>query len=587
MRPELLTSITDALKQISTLTETNGELLESLTRERITFGKIIYDLNNQLEAKNGACDKLNRYLNQAHEIMLDREHQVIELQSRIEALESENALLKEQVAQGEKKSWQLQELCEMLQGKKSEKFIPEREKVDAAIQQTLGPDFDLTELEEIIRVASTKGDIQQVDDQIRKGNRKKKKHLAHKGRRVQPSCIEVVTETIDVEGDKTGLIPMGKKVTTYYEYKPGKIIKVQQERLQYRTEDKKFVCQPVAPRLVEKGTVGNSLLAHLHSRRFGYGDPYTRQLRYIKSTTGISFAASTVNGWEEVAFKKLLRLLRCMKKVIVQARYLKVDETRLDYLNDIGEGKPSRGWLWVFLSEEQKLVLFEFNPSRGHKVPQQILKDFKGTLQADGLGSYVAAFKDNEEVDLMTCLSHIRRGFKKAEKYDKKLAAEALTLFNIIYRIEAFAERKKMTDDQRLALRQKYSVPFLDKIHIWLLEQQQIDHLPGTPIIKAVNYALGQWHKLKAFTTLGYVDADNNGVERAIRPVTTFRNNSLFAGNEHGAERVALFYSLIESCKLNDIDPYIYLKDIYDRLHDCPAHELINLLPPYWKKKNT
>lgn len=189
MRSELLTSITDALKQISTLTETNGELLESLTRERITFGKIIYDLNNQLEAKNAVCDKLNRYLNQAHEIMLDREHQISELQSRIEALESENAILKEQVAQGEKKSWQLQELCEMLQGKRSEKFIPEREKVDAAIQQTLGPDFDLTELEEIIRVASTKGDVQQVDDQIQKGNRKKKKHLAHKGRRVQPSCI--------------------------------------------------------------------------------------------------------------------------------------------------------------------------------------------------------------------------------------------------------------------------------------------------------------------------------------------------------------------------------------------------------------
>lgn len=585
MRPELLTSITDALKQISTLTEKNADLSESLTRERITFGKIIYDLNNQLEAKNEESLKLNRYLHQAHEIMLDREHQIGELQNKIEALENENALLKAKVAEGEKKSWQLQELCEMLQGKRSEKFIPEHEKVDAAIQQTLGPDFDITELEEIIKIASTKSDVQQVDEQIRKGNRKKKRHLAHFGRRVQPSCVEVVTEVIDIDGDKTGLIPMGKKVTTYYEYQPGKIIKIQQERLQYRTEDKKIVCEPVKPRLVEKGTVGNSLLAHLHTRRFGYGDPYTRQLRYIKSTTGISFAASTVNGWEELTFRKLLRLLRCMRKVIVQSSYIKADETRLEYLNDIGEGKASRGWLWVFLSEEQKLVLFEFNPSRGHKVPQQVLKDFKGTLQADGLGSYVAAFKDNEEVDLMTCLSHIRRGFKKAEKYDKKLASEALTLFNIIYRIEAFAERKKMTDDQRLALRQKYSVPFLDQIHAWLLEQQQADHVPGTPIYKAVNYALGQWYKLKAFTTLGYVDADNNGVERAIRPVTNYRNNSMFAGNEHGAERVALFYSLIESCKLNDIDPYTYLNDIYDRLHDCPAHELINLLPHNWKKK--
>lgn len=585
MRPELLTSITDALQQISTLTVANADLSECLSSERITFGKIIYDLNNQLEAKKEECVKLNRYLNQAHEIMLDREHLINELQSKIEALENENASLKEKVAQGEKKSWQLQELCEMLQGKRSEKFVPERETVDAAIQQTLGPEFDVAELEEIIRIASTKTDVQQADEQIRKGNRKKKRYQAHKGRRVQPSWVEVITETIDISGDKTGLIPMGKKVTTYYDYQPGKIIKVQQERLQYRTEDKKFVCEPVKPRLVERGTVGNSLLAHLHSRRFGYGDPYTRQLRYIKSTTGISFAASTVDGWEEQAFKKLQRLLRCMRKVIVQARYLKADETRLEYLNDIGKGKPSRGWLWVFLSEELKLVLFEFNPSRGHKVPQQVLKDFKGTLQADGLGSYVAAFKDNDQVDLMTCLSHIRRGFKKAEKYDKQLASEVLTLFNIVYRIEAYAERKKFTHDQRLALRKKYSVSFLEKIQAWLLKQQKADHLPGTPIYRAVNYALGQWSKMQAFTSLGYVDADNNGVERAIRPVTTFRNNSLFAGNQHGAERVALFYSLIESCKLNGIDPHTYLNDIYDRLHDCPAHELINLLPPYWKKK--
>ena len=81
----------------------------------------------------------------------------------------------------------------------------------------------------------------------------------------------------------------------------------------------------------------------------------------------------------------------------------------------------------------------------------------------------------------------------------------------------------------------------------------------------------------------------DNSVERAIRPITLFRKNSLFAGNEHGGERAALFYSLVESCKLNGIDPFEYLQDVYNRLHDCPANELINLLPPYWKpvKQNT
>lgn len=474
----------------------------------------------------------------------------------------------------------------MLLGKQSEKFVPESGLVNVAIQQTLGAEFDTQEIEEIIKLAVTPSDLHQANQEIIKGNRKRKRYQAHKGRRVQPSWLEVQTEIIDVSIDKTGLKPMGKKVTTYYDYQPGKIIKIQQEHLQYINEEKKIICEPVKPRIVEKGTVGNRLLAHLHSRRFAYGDPYYRQLRFIKNTTGVSFAASTVDGWEDITFKKLQRLLRCLRKVITQSKYIKADETRLNYLCDIGKGKPSKGWLWVFLSPEQKLVLFEFNPSRSQHVPGEVLKDFKGILQTDGLGSYTAAFKNNDQVTMMSCLVHIRRGFKKAEKYDKKLVAGVLTLFNVLYRIEAYADRHKFTPDQRLQLRQKYTVPFLDKIKSWLLEQKDHDHLPGSPIYKAINYALGQWGRLKAFTENGYVDPDNNGVERAIRPVTIFRKNSMFAANEHGAQRVALFYSLIESCHLNDIDPFTYLCDIYDRLHDCPANQLINLLPHNWKKKD-
>lgn len=585
MRPELITSITDALQQISTLTVANADLSASLSQERITFGKIIYDLNNQLEAKKEECTRLNRYLHQAHEMLLDKEQIIKDLEERILVLEKANAEMREKAEAGLRKEVQLREFCDMLMGKKSEKFIPEPTLVDVAIQRTLGAEFDTQELEEIISLAVIPANVQQASQEIIKGNRKKKRYQAHLGRRVQPSWLEVQTETIDISIDKTGLKPMGKKVTTYYDYQPGKIIKVQQEHLQYINEEKKIICEPVKPRMVEKGIVGNRLLAHLHSRRFGYGDPYYRQLRFIKNTTGVDFAASTVDGWEEISYKKLQRLLRCLRKVIMQSKYIKADETKLKYLSDVGKGKPSNGWLWVFLSPEHKLVLFEFNPSRSQHIPGEILKDFKGILQTDGLGSYTAAFKNNDQVTMMSCLVHIRRGFKKAEKYDKKLVAEVLTLFNVIYRIEAYADKNKFTPDQRLELRQKYTVQFLDKIKSWLLEQQNQDHLPGTPIAKAVNYALGQWPRLKAFTENGYVDPDNNGAERVIRPVTIFRKNSMFAGNEHGADRVALFYSLIESCHLNEIDPFTYLCDIYDRLHDCPANQLINLLPHNWKKK--
>jgi hypothetical protein len=100
---------------------------------------------------------------------------------------------------------------------------------------------------------------------------------------------------------------------------------------------------------------------------------------------------------------------------------------------------------------------------------------------------------------------------------------------------------------------------------------------------KAITYACNQWDRIQLLLQNGRIEADNNSVERAIRPITLFRKNSLFAGNEHGGERAALFYSLVETCKLNGIDPFEYLQDIYNRLHDCPANELINLLPPHWK----
>lgn len=584
LRPDQI--ISNTLKEVSTLRVENNDLHDSLTKERVVFGKIILDLSAQIDKKKDECTTLARHLSQAEEMLLHKDVLIEKLNSRIAELEKTNADMQQKVQEGIRKGWHFDELSSMLFGKKSEKHIPDNDAFNAVIQQTLGAEFDYTEIEEVIDQART-APAKNNPSSEEKTSRKKKRHQAHKIRRKQPTWLETITEVIDIDGDKTGLKRMGKKVTTYYDYQPGKIIKRREEYLKYISEDKEtFVCAPVKPRMIEKGIVGNTLLAHMHTQRFVYGDPYYRQLQKLSRTTGVSFAPSTVNGWEEICFQKLKRLLKVLKKHIQQTGYLKADETRLLYLNDIGKGKPSQGWLWVFLAPELKLQLFEFNPSRRHQVPQQVLKDFKGILQTDGLASYTAAFKNDEDVTLMSCLVHIRRGFKKVERYDKALVADVLTLFNIIYRIEGYADRKKMTPDQRLTLRQKYTVPFLDKIRAWLLVQKEADHIPDSPICKAINYAIGQWGKLKSFTEHGHIEADNNSIERAIRPVTIFRKNSMFAGNEHGGERVALFYSLIESCKLNGIDPFAYLLDVYNRIHDCPADKLVSLLPPYWTKAN-
>jgi transposase len=218
-------------------------------------------------------------------------------------------------------------------------------------------------------------------------------------------------------------------------------------------------------------------------------------------------------------------------------------------------------------------------------VPRELLKDFKGKLQSDGLSVYKTAFGEDQHITLLTCLVHIRRYFHKALKNNKVLSEYFLNETRIIYDIETFADRKNLADEKRAAIRQKHEQPILDRLKLWLLEKKADKSItPDSPIGRAVTYAINHWEFLYEFMKDGKLLLDNNGVERAIRPVTLYRKNSLFAGNEHGAGRAALYFSLLETCKLNKIDPFEYLNDVYDRIYDCPAHQLEELLPHKWVK---
>jgi transposase len=309
--------------------------------------------------------------------------------------------------------------------------------------------------------------------------------------------------------------------------------------------------------------------------------PYYRQLQKLQRL-GISFAASTFDGWEEICYKKLKRLVRLMKRIILSQDYLQMDEVYIKYVNDVGKGKCSNGYFWVTNAPGKKLVLFEFDPSRGGEVPKELLKDFVGRLQTDGHSAYKKAFKGNDDVTLITCLVHIRRWFIKAVNNNRALAEYFLNETRIIYAIEDFADRQRLTPDQRLEIRQKHLRPILDHLTNWLREQKSGNGFPPDS-----TYAGNHWQMMYELLKDGRLLLDNNEVERAIRPVTLYRRNSLFAGNEHGAERAALYFSLLETCKLNNIDPYEYLCDVYDRIYDCPAHQLEELLPHKWVKSGT
>ena len=143
-----------------------------------------------------------------------------------------------------------------------------------------------------------------------------------------------------------------------------------------------------------------------------------------------------------------------------------------------------------------------------------------------------------------------------------------------------------MSDEQRYVLRQEQAVPVLEELHAWLLEQAT-NVLPKSLIGKAVAYSLRRIKTLSLYTTDGRLEIDNNLIENTIRPIALGRKNYLFAGSHAAAQRIAVFYSLLGSCKLHNVEPYSYLKDILERLPDHPINEIDDLLPHRWQPETS
>jgi transposase len=519
-------------------------------------------------------------------LLSQKEEQLFSLQAIVEQLKRAQEELLDKVQEGVRKGWQLEEFTNLLFGKKSERFTQYSDDAKQGQQLSLGEVFETGDIEAVVAASRARTATDQQAEQQQatapKTNRHNKRYVVRKGKRRQYN-VEVVVVEKDYDGNKEGLKYIGSKVTEVYDYQPGKFVKTQTRYKKYIDETGKIYKAPVEPRIIEKVRVSNRLVANVHVDKFVYSMPYERQIKKMQRL-GMDLAASTINGWEEICYQKLKRLLKLFKRIINQQDYLQVDEVPIHFVNDVGKGKCSNGYFWVVNAPRQKLVLFEFNPSRASEVPRELLKDFKGMLQCDGFSSYKTAFRDNKHVQLLACLAHIRRYFFKARKHNLNLSEFFLNETRIIYDIEAYCKHKRLSDHEIVDIRMRYVKPILEQTETWLAENRNMV-TPDSPTGKAFTYACNHWPLLYGYLQDGKLLVDNNGAERAIRPVTLYRKNSLFAGNEHGAHRAALFFSLLETCNLNNIDPFEYLCDVYDRIYDCPANELYQLLPNNWKRQ--
>jgi len=281
---------------------------------------------------------------------------------------------------------------------------------------------------------------------------------------------------------------------------------------------------------------------------------------------------------------KLLPLYEELKKQVLKSNYVQVDETPHPVLDSAVKKKTHRGYLWVYRSPEKKLVLFDYRKGRGREGPKELLEDFFGFLQTDGYAVY-DEFGLNKNITLTGCLAHARRYFEKALDSNREPAAYFIKQLQEVYALEREIKQNNITGEEIVLMRKERSLPVMNALEQWLKENLLSGKTtPQSPLGKAISYSLSRWKKLSEYIYHPFLEIDNNLVENAIRPTVLGRKNFMFSGSHNGAERSAIMYSFIGSCKINGINPEEWLEEVLRKISDTKLADLHLLLPNNWKK---
>jgi transposase len=331
-------------------------------------------------------------------------------------------------------------------------------------------------------------------------------------------------------------------------------------------------------RPIDKGIAGPGLLSYIIVSKYVDHLPLYRQEQMFKRYQ-IHINRSTMAGWIAQLCVHLGAVYREMKRQLIESSFLiQTDETTLKVQNDTVPDKCDLGYMWPFVGDG-KLAVFEFRDSRVREGPTDFLSGFTGRyLMSDGYAGYNQVIEKNNLTHLM-CWAHARRKFFDSKGLDPQFADQILGLIKELYMVERDAV--EMKPDDRKAVRLEKSAPVLEKIKT-LLEERSKTMLPKNPLNEAINYSLNHWEQLTAYLADGRLPIDNNLVENAIRPVAIGRKNWLFAGSSEGAQRMAIIYSLVATCKLNGINPYEYFVDILPKVASYPSPKIADLTPINW-----
>ncbi len=490
---------------------------------------------------------------------------ILKSQAAQSRFEKENELLREQIRL----------LHAQMFGKKSEKGLAD----SSAVQIPL---FDMPEPE-----IEAEEEVEVPSHQRKKPGRKK---LPDALPRVE--VVHDIDEAEKVCGCGEQLDRIGEDVSEKLDIIPAVIRVIKHIRPKYackhceglEADGPVVKIAPPPKQIIPKSIATAGLLAYILTAKFCDALPFYRQESQF-DRIGAEISRANMCNWAMKAAEACRPLLAQLHQEIRSGPLINIDETTVQVLHEPGRAASTKSYMWVCRggAPDKPGLMYHYAPSRSGDVAKDLLKGYSGAVQSDGYSGY--DFLDHkQDINHAGCLAHARRKFtdaKKARGKNKKPGSVDVALGYIrkIYAIESEAKRKEISGDQLLRLRKEKSKPIFDDFFKWL-SKKSLQVVPKSLLGKAVNYALGQWKRLLVYLDHPVMTPDNNLAENAIRPFVIGRKNWLFAGTPDGAKASADIYSIIETAKANNLEPYKYLRFLFEKLPFVDSEKDLKALLP-------